>query len=284
MRKDRKKIGFTLLELLTVMAIMALLSTFAVTSYFGAIRGMTRRSAIKHFANTLVLAKQRATMEGAGISVLIYNEMTGIQNDEKQIVPSYVIVRELGRVTKVSEKTIYDEFTDLASYFDTQSEKEDSNEDDDYSSIRLYNIDQASWKEVYPKAFKLSTELKYLASSGNDLIPSSRSLNIYGLKEHKKVPQGTASDVLWKVGDRYGIEVSSPNSLPKNFYFQQIADDSEGRKSMSITFSPNGKVDCKGCVTDIKIEERLGENHSNWKSANITIESTGEITYDEKWR
>ena len=76
------KKGFTLVELLTVMAIMAMLSTIAVSSYFTAIRGMARRSALKHLANTFVLARQRACMEGASMSVMIFNEITGYDNTE----------------------------------------------------------------------------------------------------------------------------------------------------------------------------------------------------------
>ena len=60
---NRKKRGFTLIELLTVMSIMGMLTTIAVTSYFSAIRGMARRSALKHLADTMVSARQRACME-----------------------------------------------------------------------------------------------------------------------------------------------------------------------------------------------------------------------------
>ena len=150
MRRNREKSGFTLLELLTVIAIMALLSTFAVTSYFGAIRGMTRRSAIKHLVNTLELAKQRAAMEGVNVSVLIYNEMTGLQNNEETYAPSYVIVRELGRVTYEDQPNrIYDEFTPLDSYYTVSKSADELKKRARFESIRLYNM-EGEWKEVYP--------------------------------------------------------------------------------------------------------------------------------------
>ena len=65
--ENRKDAGFSLLELLAVMSIMALLTTLAVTSYFSAVRGMGRRSAVNNLANTLIQARQRACMDNARV-------------------------------------------------------------------------------------------------------------------------------------------------------------------------------------------------------------------------
>ena len=71
----RARRGFSLLELLAVMSIMAMLSTLAVTSYFGAIRGMASRGAKKHFQNTLLLARQRACIDGARVRLMAFYEV-----------------------------------------------------------------------------------------------------------------------------------------------------------------------------------------------------------------
>lgn len=60
---------------------MALLSTLAVTSYFGAVRGMSIRSAKRHFENALVQARQRACIDGARVSLIAFNEIASYESD-----------------------------------------------------------------------------------------------------------------------------------------------------------------------------------------------------------
>ena len=105
----RSRRGFSLLELLAVMSIMAMLSTLAVTSYFSAVRGMTRRSAVKHLANTLVVARQRACLEGSRMSVMIFNEVSRYEGSKEIVIPSYVICKEVGRISFISQDKLVDE-------------------------------------------------------------------------------------------------------------------------------------------------------------------------------
>lgn len=291
MCRNREKAGFTLLELLTVMAIMALLSTFAVTSYFGAIRGMTRRSAIKHLVNTLELAKQRAAMEGVNVSVLIYNEKTGDKNNKDAYIPSYVIVRELGRVSHEDKADmIYDEFTPLDSFYPVFSTPGELKKWAKYESIRLYN-QEGEWKEVYPAVVtpggsqRVKVDLTSKVTNGDESsdnkISSARLQVFYFLVNDNVNRKAGGSSDMWEVGTRYGIEVSPPNSLPRRFSFSKIDQKEKGCEC--IIFDPNGhSVDKQGKPTQhsVQMEEQIGKTA---RRNVVSVASTGEISYNEKW-
>lgn len=63
-RHRKLRTGFTLIELLTVMGIMIILSTVAVSAYFGITRGAAMRAALTHARSTLLLSRQAALTKG----------------------------------------------------------------------------------------------------------------------------------------------------------------------------------------------------------------------------
>lgn len=280
-RNARGTRGFSLMELLAVMAIMALLTTLAVTSYFGAVRGMTRRSAVKHFANTLILARQRACMENARISVVIFNEITGLNNND--VTPSYVICKELGRLTYVdlARGSLVDEFTEIDKIFGT------ANLGYTYrGNIKLYNLARGKWSTVFPwveqypfnGGAKRGLTGRYSASGNPSMTAGERSagytLNAFAFGINKNVQNYNAADSSWEVGDPYGIEAAPVGALPRNFLFSEL--NKTVNDAITITFTPDGRA--AGTET-IRIVETQPPN----KFSTVKVKADGTIEYNEKW-
>ncbi len=88
------RIGFTLLELLIVMAIMIILMTIAVAGYGGIRRGAAIRGAVMTLRTTLMLARQEAVTKRKTVTVQFVNGATAAIPDSIIVVSS-----SLGRVT-----------------------------------------------------------------------------------------------------------------------------------------------------------------------------------------
>jgi len=286
-RACRTSKGFSLLELLAVMSIMAMLSTVAVTGYFSAVRGMARRSAVKHLVNTLVLARQRATLEGSRISVMLYNEsVAGDSGSDAVIVPSYVVCKEIGTVTGyVTDKLpnlVWDEFETLGKLFNIGGTMSDGV--GEMLSMRLYNMTVGGWWEVKPWV----TE-NYNRVSGRDsaydmargLAVESYSLPVYAFEKNQQVTtqRGTANEPQggWRVGHTYGIEAAPINSLPRGILFHKLKEDPKA-KAICITFGPDGSADNAETI-------RLVEKNPPQRSLSISIDQhEGTIKYSEQWK
>jgi prepilin-type N-terminal cleavage/methylation domain-containing protein len=266
--KQKSRRGFSLLELLAVMSIMAMLTTLAVTSYFSAIRGMTRRSAVKHLANTLILARQRACMEGTRVSVMVFNEVSGYDNaGREKIVPSYVVCKEVGRISSMSSGILIDEFAPLNKMFGTATL------DASYlGSIRLYNLTQGKWSNVLPSVteHKLTGRASayQMAKSGTEVL---YDIPAYGFVKNTKVPN--QNDATWQAGDSYGIEAAPVSSLPRGFEFDELQESLS--KVVCVTFKPDGSS------TDKTVGIRTTQTPVT--RSRVSVQSDGTITYDEKW-
>ena len=278
MRTVFKK-GFTLVELLTVMAIMAMLSTIAVSSYFTAIRGMARRSALKHLANSFVFARQRACMEGAAMSVMIFNEITGYDNQDSATAsgisfnPTYVICRKLGRVSCIPDaEHLVDEFLSLDVLFGSVLDKEENDykRDHELESFRLYNLTRGKWSDVYQKVVECPLESRMSGAKGSKDFSEEwkydHDLPAYGFIIQNK------NGVDWRVCDAYGIEVSPANTLPRGFIFRDL-DETKEEDVITVTFHSDGT--CSGART-IRLKEAAGG-----KTAEIRVDASGTITWDQ---
>ncbi len=268
-RLSGKRTGFTLIELLAVMAIMATLATLAITSYFGAVRGMSRRSAISQVANTLLLARQRACMENSRVSVVFFNESTG--SGSTDFTPSYVVCKEMGQVTYMTATHLVDEFNELDKTFGLK--EIDVSEATYRGSIRLYNLTQGKWSEVYPWAEHYP--LSYTSASG---IPTTGEsfINAFGLKKNQVAEARNSNSAMWSVGDSYGIEVTAVATLPRHFIFGNMRSSGN---TYTITFEPSGKADLTRGVSRLEIRETVAPEMRN----SISINQGGSVTYSERW-
>lgn len=281
----RAKHGFSLLELMAVMSIMAMLSTIAVTGYFSAVRGMARRSAVKHIVNTLVLARQRATLEGSRISVMLYNENVGDDEDGKAVViPSYVVCKELGAISsKSGSDLLLDEFESLGKLFNVGGGNL-SLSAGDMLSMRLYNMTVGGWWEVLPRV-----EEKYGVVDGRESVydrargvsATTYDLPVYAIQKNQAVTsqRGTANEPPggWRIGHTYGIEAAPVNSLPRGILFRDL-DESESRPAVCITFRPDGSAERTETI-------RLVEKNPPGRGLSITVDKNeGAIKYSEQWK
>jgi prepilin-type N-terminal cleavage/methylation domain-containing protein len=265
--KQKSRHGFSLLELLAVMSIMAMLTTLAVTSYFNAIRGMTRRSAVKHLANTLILARQRACMEGTRVSVMMFNEVSEYDAAGKaKVMPSYAVCKEIGRLSFVSGTELVDEFAPLDKMFGTAASTAGY-----LGRIRLYNLTQGKWSNVRPSVKLHALPRPSAYQNKNYLIPA------YAFVVDE--PAARSSAATWNVGDSYGIEASPINSLPRGFQFADLTDSIND--SLCVTFQPDGSA-VAGKNISISTVVPVGSGETVRRSS-VRVDNTGSTQYDEKW-
>ena len=95
--------GFTLLELLSVMAIMGIISTIAIMGYFAVMRGVGARSAAEHLSQVVLLARQSAIMQGKKTYVIF---------DQDETNSWYSVCRYEGVVTGSFNQWMFDDFAD----------------------------------------------------------------------------------------------------------------------------------------------------------------------------
>ncbi len=281
--------GFSLLELLAVIAIMALLSTMAVTSYFSAVRGMASRSAKRHFENALVQARQRACMDGVRVSLMAFNESLSYDTTGQKIQESagcYVVCREIGRISWVPDSQTYlvDEFADLKKLFpapfdDTGAPVDLNGKTDSFFSnaglLRLYNLDKGFWTEVRPYA-----QEKPVGGADASLLYSETvgaANDTYTFNAYAFVLQGNKSvnAEKWEVGDAYGVEVAPVQSLPKKYLFDTL-DKYTLNKVLCVTFEPDGSRS-----TNAKNSNRsftIKDTTTGGKSVTFSVEDNGTIT------
>jgi prepilin-type N-terminal cleavage/methylation domain-containing protein len=266
----RRRRGFTLLELLAVMAIMVMLTTLAVTSYFSAVRGMARRSALKSLVNTLILARQRACMESTRFSVVMFNELTG--KTDTDVTPSYIVSKGLGQITTISGQRLIDEFTALDQLFSTTSLG------DNYKgAIRLYNLAKGGWSYIYPWVSKTDNLLSDRVSGTTG---ARYKIQAWYFTKNSGVRNYNEPSGGWGIGDVYGVEAAPLRALPRNFWFTRLGETAN--ESFTVTFRPDGALDSNAMVT-IQITEKLGTGSGQQKKATITVSTDGKISYAEKW-
>ena len=204
--------GFSLLELLAVMSIMAMLSTLAVTSYYSSVKGMALRSARKHFLNSLIMARQRACIDGVRVSMIAFNEVTKYSEDGseiKEVAPSFVVCREIGRLSFVSGNYLFDEFGE-PELFNNQSGKwsgSSTPSSKNEGGIRLYNLTSGSWTLVRPVVMphQVGEKNAPLLYSG-----TKKTFFAYAFEKQTGVSIKSQGSGDWHAGDSYGIEVSPP--------------------------------------------------------------------------
>lgn len=264
--------GFSLLELLAVMSIMALLSTLAVTSYFSAVRGMANRSARRNFENSLVLARQRACIDGTRVSLIAFNEVAAYDTDGKTVkdmAASYVVCKEIGRLSLVSGIYLFDEFSDLEQLFGKNTSA-DSSSSTYRGGTRLYNLDVGSWTLVKPYVVEGNegTQVQLLYSDVSYQFKSYAFEMMSGTGT-KSTGTGTRE---WKAGDAYGVEVAPVQALPKGFTFGELSD-TDLTDVQHVTFEPDGTA------TEAKTFTLKGSKAEGGESHSFTISKQGKITY-----
>jgi len=258
------------MELLAVMAIMGILSTLAVTGYFSAVRGMTRRRAVSNLVAAINQARQRASIDGTRTALICYNVkhvVTPNVSDTKTFSPTYVICKALGRVTCKDPSSVSggvplfgDEFTPLDKIFGAVSSGFS------FGSRRLYNLTTKDWSEVGDTVILGAYNLNLKSGLTGENLPTSEMLWCFTKK--------SGGNATWNVGDLYGIEVSPPEILPKNIYFQTLG---AGDGQITVLFDSDGcPKNESGTPTTVTIS--VFDKTTEMLFATLTVQTDGSVT------
>ena len=206
--------AFTLLELLTVVSIMALLGVASTGGYHALVRGMSERGAVAGASALLRGAKERALIDRVPTAVFCYNRMLraagGTEQANAVVVGEMVAIRRAGRVSAVRGDFIFDEFGDFAG----QQQTEDEGDLKKSGGRRLYRFGGGKMSDM---RYSIVAEGGYESDSEQVFTFTHGTTNIhlcayYNLKKSDREPSA------WKAGHAYGFEFAS-FQLPAGFIF-----------------------------------------------------------------
>lgn len=227
------------MELLMVVFIMITVSTIMVAGYFGMTRTASYDAAAGDIYNSLLLARQRAAMDGTTVYFLLL--------DTNQ----FVLVRGVGDLAEdirmnvgPNEHELYDAYADLESYAPLGTAAEDDDEDDLGGGSVLWNMNNNASAALV----NIQTNIAVRRIDPVTEDPYFRMECVITVRQRpdpsdpkKKLPLGS-----WKAGDRYGIELYPRKLLPKGYWFRIAGKEPECEK---IVFHPDGSssfVDAAG--------------------------------------
>ncbi|MDD5706106.1 MAG: type II secretion system protein [Kiritimatiellae bacterium] len=239
---SRGRRGFTVLELLTVIAIMMVVSTILVASFFGMGRAAAYTTARNAVFNTLHLARQRALMDGSRVFFMLIDSN------------SFVLVHGAGTLSLDAatgpggRMLLFDAYSDLTNFVNSVPE----------NGVRIWNMSRRSNQYVSANVVKVEMVLdseKYLVPPEDGGTEYSRL--IYHIETEP-------TDVSkWKQGDRYGFELYPRQELSKGFYLGFEGLETEPKNDV-IVFRPDGGTEgYKDGCTEVYIYEKIKQDEAN---------------------
>ena len=141
--------GFSLVELIVVIGLMALLSTISIGGYFAASRGMTARGVVQDTASIIRQAMQTCLIDQVPTAVLFCNRRQNTKAKDGEAYGTAIAIKMAGRISYIatSGKTatgqalpvggglLVDEFADW-----NQSYPMDASDGSSQRAIRLYQM------------------------------------------------------------------------------------------------------------------------------------------------
>ena len=248
--------GFTLIELIVVIGLMALLSTISIGGYFAASRGMAARGVMQDTASIIRQAMQVCLIDQVPTAVLFSNRRLGKREDGGEAYGTAVAIKMAGRISYIanSGKTstgkslpggggmLVDEFADW-----NQSYPMDASDSGKQRAVRLYQMSSPQGHKLKQGVKQCSSlmcawvgytqmEADYLISAGMTVEDwcSQNHRDAKGNKSYAGIGYDNGNDCrwglpfhpdnkglgksAWHVGDAYGVEIASLD-LPKNYIF-----------------------------------------------------------------
>ena len=202
--------AFTLVELLTVIAIMGILGMAAVSGYQAITRGMAERGALRVAKNLAETARQRANLDRCRTYVYLYNEVESLEteDDPGKVTGLAIAVKGVGRMSAVDGNDWYDEFGDMDQLFRAMEEDGEPLDEADYekksSKFRIFNLRQQKMAVV-------RNGLRFEITEDDLEDGQTHQIVVFGFRKL----EGDASFI---VGEEYGKEFSAVR-LPNGFTF-----------------------------------------------------------------
>lgn len=208
--------GFTLLELLTAVSIMAMLGVAASSGYHSLVRGMKERGAVAAASAVLRSARERAAVDWSPTVVFCYNrcmrEAGGPSEVSAVVCGEMVAVRKAGRISAVRGKKLYDEFGDLDLCYD---KSDDESVVAKGAGMRLFRFGGNGMSEMRYSIVSeiVLTEPQALWVETFSGVSTNLALAcFYNLNRSRNEPSA------WQAGHAYGVEFSELQ-LPAGFVF-----------------------------------------------------------------
>ncbi len=265
--------GFTLVELLVTMGLMALLATVSIAGYYGAVRGMTERGARQDVISFIRMVRQRADIDNVPTAIFFENKMLRDEDEDlgevKRVVGIAVAVRRAGRLTYAQGNYLSDEFGDLEKTYRTSSGNSSGNNNGKGMWLyRMQDVNASSLNNCrslvrdYVEYHKLGTTEELFGAGLSDGINSKTLedgetiINANELGIWTFVRNGGSGNAQWKVGDAYGFEIASMQ-LPHGYVFgssvpSQVGVGVDGGKPLFFMPQSSGESKIQGSLPDIR--------------------------------
>ncbi|MBP5544684.1 MAG: prepilin-type N-terminal cleavage/methylation domain-containing protein [Kiritimatiellae bacterium] len=241
-----RRAGFTLIEMLSVMAVMVMLTTIVVASGFGMRRGASANAALQIPQNVMEYARQRACMDGRRTAVLFAPDEEGVF--------SASIFQAAGTVFSTSSQSIVDKFSDVAlvdSGFNVLTVF-------NFNTGKTFTVGKISRSNSNTAQHRIDFEKEI--NNGGDASADGKGNKYYYSSttiERSSDDPTAINSASWPSGSAYGFEIAERQTMPKNFSYAHKSGGEKKDDSFWFVFTPDGTTE-KANSAVITVKETVG--------------------------